>query len=893
MENDFSGAFDALPGLMWTALPDGHLDFVNRRWREYSGLSVADASRLDWRSVMHAEDLPEFLERWQSLLASGKPSEIEARLRRFDGEYRWLLISINPMRNEDGQLVKWFGLNVDIEDHKRAEEALRQRALDFQLIVDSIPVPVAVTTPTGEVEGLNQMTLKYFGKTFDELKSWKSSEVVHPDDLQHTITAHLEAHLAGGSYNVESRHLRADGTYRWFNVQGFPLRDAEGYILRWFHLLIDIDDRKRAEEGLRTSEINFRKIVDSIPGLVCTLSPAGEFEQFNRQLLEYFGKTPEELKAWADNDAVHPEDLLRVISIFKHSIATGDPYDLECRCRRADGVYRWFHVRALPVRDTDNRITGWYVLLTDIEDRKRAEDALRTNERDLHQIINTIPAAAWSTRPDGYCEFLNQRWLDFTGMTSEDAGGWGWAAAIHPDDAPSLVEYWRAALDAGTEVDVEARMRRFDGQYRWFLFRASPLHDESGKLIKWYGTNTDIEDRKRADGELHRSEAFLAQALNISSTGSFSWRVDTDEIKWSKQLYRIFGIDEGMLLTAERVYSRVHPEDFPLLYEKVEQARRDGLPIEYEHRLLMLDQSIKYVNMVAHATTDASGRLEYFGAVQDVTARRNSEEALSKVRSELAHVARVTSLGALTASIAHEVNQPLSGIVTNASTCLRMLASDPPNVDGALETARRTIRDGNRASEVIARLRALFGKKETTTERVDLNEATREVIALSLSELQRNRVILRQELADDLPLLIGDRVQLQQVILNLLLNASDAMSDVYDRPRQLTVRSENDENDCVRLTIQDVGVGIAPHDLDRLFEAFYTTKSAGMGMGLSISRTIIETHHGRLWVTPNDGPGVTFSFSIPRTSEGLPTSNNPGTIQTPAVTDTAQDMRQS
>src|SRR5256712_9503679 len=254
-----------------------------------------------------------------------------------------------------------------------------------------------------------------------------------------------------------------------------------------------------------------------------------------------------------------------------------------------------------------------------------------------------------------------------------------------------------------------------------------------------------------------------------------------------------------------------------MLSEMIDRARGDGSDFEYEHRLQMPDHSVKSLHMIAHGTRHQDGQLEYIGAVQDVTERRLSEEALGNVRSELAHVARVTSLGALTASIGHEVNQPLSGIITNASTCLRMLAADPPNVEGARETARRTIRDGNRASEVITRLRALFSKKDATTESVDLNEATREVIALSLSKLQRNRVILRLELADDLPLVTGDRVQLQQVILNLLGNASDAMSAVDDRPRQLLIRTERDEGDRVRLTVQDAGVGFDPQAADRLF----------------------------------------------------------------------------
>jgi signal transduction histidine kinase len=247
----------------------------------------------------------------------------------------------------------------------------------------------------------------------------------------------------------------------------------------------------------------------------------------------------------------------------------------------------------------------------------------------------------------------------------------------------------------------------------------------------------------------------------------------------------------------------------------------------------------------------------------------------------------------LTASIAHEVNQPLSGIITNASTCQRMLNAEPPNIDGARETMRRTIRDGNRASDVIKRLRALFGKKDATTESVDLNEATREVIALSLSELQRGRVILRTELTDDLPPVTGDRVQLQQVILNLLLNASDAMSGINDRPRQLVIRTGRDEGDCVRLSVQDAGVGFDPQDVGRLFEAFYTTKTSGMGIGLSVSRSIIESHHGRLWATPNDGPGATFSFSIPRASRGVTDASSIGAIQTSALTDAERAERKA
>jgi PAS domain S-box-containing protein len=276
------------------------------------------------------------------------------------------------------------------------------------------------------------------------------------------------------------------------------------------------------------------------------------------------------------------------------------------------------------------------------------------------------------------------------------------------------------------------------------------------------------------------------------------------------------------------------------------------------------------------------------GIVEDISERKAAEETLQQTQMRLSRAAEVATAAELSASIAHEINQPLSGIVTNASTCLRMLDANPPNLQGARETARRTIRDGNRASEVIARLRALFSNKKTTIEQVNLNEAAREVIALSLNRIQKNRVALRVDLASDLPLVTGNRVQLQQVIVNLLQNGLDAMSTVDDRPRQLVVRTERDEGDRVRLSVQDAGVGFDPKVANRLFETFYTTKSDGMGVGLSVSRSIIQRHQGCLQATPNNGPGATFSFSIPRCQTDLAILDvNP----TPAATETQNIVR--
>jgi len=373
-------------------------------------------------------------------------------------------------------------------------------------------------------------------------------------------------------------------------------------------------------------------------------------------------------------------------------------------------------------------------------------------------------------------------------------------------------------------------------------------------------------ERAQIQAELQRSEAFLAHGERLSHTGTFSWRAATDEIKWSAETYRIHGMDPDARVTFEVMLSRIHPEDVPAFLAHADRARADGRDLDIEYRLRMPDGSIKHVRVLARSSRDGTSQPEYMGAIQDITDHRRQEQALGKLRAELAHVARVSSLGALTASIAHEVNQPLSGIVTNASTSLRMLAANPPNIDGARETARRTIRDANRASDVITRLRALFDKKSITTESIDLNEATREVIMLASGDLQRGDVVVRAELAPDLGMIVGDRVQLQQVILNLVRNATDAMALVDDRTRQLTILTELEAGDCVRLSVRDNGVGVDAHNAEQLFDAFYTTKQGGMGMGLAVSRSIVQNHHGRLWATPNDGHGVTFSFSIPRRS---------------------------
>ncbi|WP_345166543.1 PAS domain-containing sensor histidine kinase [Sphingomonas daechungensis] len=754
-------------------------------------------------------------------------------------------------------------------NEERSGDALRASERELRLIIQSLAGMICIFSPAGELISGNQQLLDYFREPLEEIGRWATNGTTHPDDLEHCIACFTKSLASGEPYDFETRFRRFDGAFRWFQVRGHPLRRPDGEIIRWYGLLTDIDDRKRAEEALRASEIDLRLTLDSLPGLVCTFSADGRFEGGNQRFYDYLDIDRDSAEAWASKGPAHPDDKDRAIAVFREAMITGEPYMYEARARCFDGVYRWFQVVGRPHRDDEGRLVRWYSLLVEVDDRKRAERELEASERNLRLTIDTIPALAWSARPDGSTDFLNQHYLDYVGQPLERLLEWQWISFIHPDDLPSLTAAWTGFRSRGQGGEAEARIRRHDGQYRWFLFRVDALRDEAGDIVKWYGVNTDIEDRKLAEAALQRSETFLAEGQRISATGSFSWQVDSDELTFSAELYRIFEFRPGDVVTLDDIAARVHPEDQALLAARMAEIRSGSDNPEYEIRLVMPSDRVKHVSVFGRIVRHDDGRTECFGAVQDVTLRKQAEEGLHEVRSELAHVTRVLSFSALTASIAHEINQPLSGIITNANTCLRMLAADPPRIDTALETVQRTIRDGRRAADIVARLRKLYSKKTERSDSVDINDAAAEVVALLSADLQRKRVIVRTEFSADLPPIPADRVQLQQVILNMITNAAEAMSGVEGRERALTIRTDRDGSGGIILSVQDVGIGLGGDSPEDVFRPFFTTKPTGMGIGLSVSRSIVESHGGRLWAVPNEGEGATFSFAIPQSAETL------------------------
>jgi PAS domain S-box-containing protein len=720
-------SLEAIPGLVATLLPDGRMEFTNRPALEFHGPQALEGC--PWPEFLHPEDREQFTVRWRRAARSQEPVDIELRVRRADGAYRWIDARIHPLRDDQGETARWFALLTDIDDRKRAEQAARASEQSLRLILDSIPGFVHTLTPKGEIELVNKRILEFFGLPVEELKDW--SRVTHPDDVQRVGEVLRHSLRTGTMFEVESRARRADGTYRWLHARGMPLRDESGAIVRWYHVLTDVDDRKRAEEALRASEKNLRLMVDSIATFICTSARDGSVEYVNKPLADYTGKSLDELRNWSI--VVYPDDLAMVAEHWQHSISTGAPFNVEVRVRRADGVYRWFLCRGLPLRSDDGEIVRWYNVLTDIEDRKAAEELTRARERDMGLIIETIPAHVWCADPNGALTYANSHLLQYAGITYETLIGDPFQY-MHPDDIENIAAVWAEALRTGGTYVNQYRMRRADGEFRWVQAFAQLGKDEAGRPTRWYGLVLDIDDRVKA------------------------------------------------------------------------------------------------------------------------------EEALRDTRARFARATQVATVGELSASIAHEINQPLAAVVANGHACHKWLATEPPNIPRALQSLDRIIRDGKAAADVIQRIRALYRHAPPSKDALSLNEVIEEVCGLMATEVRRRLITLRLDLHQHLPAVLADRVQLQQVLSNLLRNAAEAMDNVSDRSRELDITSLR-EGDRVVVHMRDTGDGM--EDFANAFDPFFTTKPHGMGMGLAICRSIVETHGGRLWATRATPNGSVFSFSLP------------------------------
>jgi len=484
----------------------------------------------------------------------------------------------------------------------------------------------------------------------------------------------------------------------------------------------------------------------------------------------------------------------------------------------------------------------------------------------LGGVVDALPGVVWTARPDGDLDFLNQYWCEYTGLTASEGYGQGWLAALHADDRLEILERWQAILATGEPREMEARIRRFDGEYRWFTFRTHPVIDASGQVIQWCGVNIDVEERKRSEETLNASEHLFRLIVDNLPT-LVSLRSPTGGLEFANRHVLEYVGATLKELQALETTGPVHPEDRPHLLAAWEVAIRTGEPYDIEVRRRRADGVYRWFHSRGFPLRDADGRIvTWYLLGTDIDDRKHAEDALQRAQSELSHVSRMTTLGEFAASIAHEVNQPLGSVINNATACLGLLSTEVPRLEEAREVLREIIEGANRASAVIARVWQLSKKVPFERSVVSLKEVVTDVLVLARYQAEKRQITIRTELAADLPFVLGDRLQLQQVLLNLIVNGMDAMKEIEPSRRSLIISGRSEKLDgepgCI-ISVRDTGAGFRLGEIGRLFEAFYSTKPEGMGMGLAISRSIIEAHGGELRAEANEGPGATFLFSLP------------------------------
>jgi PAS domain S-box-containing protein len=637
-------------------------------------------------------------------------------------------------------------------------------------------------------------------------------------------------------------------------------------------------ERKDAENKLRRSEGYLAEAQRlSHTGSWAWKPATGEITYMSEECCRVLGIDPRGAQPQYEMffPRMHPNDRARVREAVETARVEKVEFQLDHRIIHSGGEIRDIHVVGHPVLSPSGDLVEFVGTVIDITERKRAEESLRRSEGYLAEAQRLSHTGSWASRPDaGEILYFSEECYRVLGFNPRDGQPTyqRFYQGVHPDDQPKLKEAVETAGRENSEFELDYRFVRPDGEVRDVHALGHPVRSSSGdNIVEFVGTIMDVTESKRAEveregtqNELRHSKAFLEAAQRIGHVGSWRHDFTSGIVEISAETRRIWQIgDDEQASVIEFFFGRVHPDDRPFIEALYGSARALKTEFNAEFRIVLPDGTVRNIHSIGQPTPNRLGEIvELVGSVIDITERKGAEEALRQAQAELARVNRVNTMGELTASLAHEVNQPIAAAVTSANACVRWLAADTPNLEKAQAAAARIVKDGTQAAEIISRIRRLFKKSTVERELVNVNEVIREMIALLRGEATRYNVSVWTDLAPDVPDVMGDRVQLQQVMMNLIMNSIDAMNDV-DGAREIIIKSQRAENAQILVSISDTGVGLPPQHADKIFNAFFTTKAEGTGMGLRISRSIIESHDGQLWAADNSPRGAIFNFTLP------------------------------
>jgi PAS domain S-box-containing protein len=852
--------------------------------------------------LVHPDDRDALYGAVQVEIAAGVHPIHEHRIVRPSGEVRtvhsitsklWSAMPGDVEKGASARPHRLFGTVQDITELKHTEQARNALSRDLQESKAWLEEAQRVAHLGYWVWDLetNQViwseeTYRIFGLApqADPFDIAKVSEMIHPDDREFVFRTADEAIRSETRADSEHRIVRPDGEMRVVHSLGDLKKNSEGRT-QMFGTTQDITDRKRAEEERHALSSALRQSNARLEEAQ-RLAHIGHYEwnlidnrvTYSEELCRIWGIPPQKgpFDVATIFERIHPEDRECVSREAAETINNRIHAKSEHRIVLPNGEVRFILGLGTVKRDASGRAYEMFGTGQDISDRKLAEQALRRNQFYLSEGERLAHIGSWASRDLGlrWSDDLDLYWSDevykIFGFDPQKGPPklQEYLAAIHPQDLASMAETIRVMHEERCGCDVTKRIIRPDGVTRYVRCVGVPAV-EDGVFQGFHGTTMDVTEHELLTQELRREQAYLAEAQNLAHIGSWACNLATREIFHSSdQNARLYGFNPSLgPIPFDRFYSAILPEDERLIGAKLEDAIKAGVDYDVEFRIRRTDGAIRFLRGIGHHNP-SSEIGEYVGITMDITERKQADqerERLRQLEAQLAHINRVNIMGEMAGALAHEIKQPIAASITSANACLRWLAHDPPDVERARSAATRIEQDGNRAADVIDRLRSLY-KKGAAPERemLAIKDVIREIMTLLGAEASRYSITIHSELDADVPNVMADRVQIQQVFMNLMVNAIEAMREDGGK---MTIRSRLNSEGQLAVSISDTGIGLAAESTDRIFDAFHTTKPQGMGMGLAITRSIIESHGGRVWATRNQGRGATFHFTIPRKAE--------------------------
>ncbi|PSS61467.1 PAS domain-containing sensor histidine kinase [Ensifer sp. NM-2] len=838
---------ERITGNAWAADAAGKLIYVTPAALAFFGASPEslnsqpDKNRFDWSRVIHPEDYDAAAVAWRRCLQTGEQYTVEHRTLRATGIYGWVRSTGQPIRDGEGAIAGWCGTLIDIALPEDTDSPQAGRPARDPLL---------------------------------------SMDTVHPHDRLTDEQAAARAFFHGIPQIRSYRQLQADSSYERV---AFRVEPDHGISIE-----VDPAVARQAESWMTASSfgetadaVQAALAIEKLYGGAWAIDVTGQFTYATPAVQTSIAMTLEDLNLLLDGKSfleggrqgwqrgTHPDDSERMGETVRHALRTGEHWNFECRILRANGAYVWHWAAARPTRDRQGRVTGWYGTALDIDVYKRTEAALRERERQLQQLIDTVPALIWSAMANGAPTYVNKPFTEVTGATLEDMIAPDQSASlgvVHPEDRAAAREAFLHSVATGIPYIQRYRQHRAGGDYRWTETRAEPLRDELGTIVQWCGVSSDIHDLITTQEALRESEQHLQQLVETLPALVYCALPDGKPIYRSQRLrqYLGFNLEETDGLGKSRLEGTldavIHPHDLAAVKERYAHSLATGEPYLLRHRLRRFDGVYRWVETRASAMRNGDGEIvQWNGICLDIDDQVQTQEELSRAQENLARSSQAASLAELSASIAHEVNQPLSAVMNYSSACQRWLTAEPPNIERAQKTLDRIVHSANSAADVVSRIRALFKQSTDKRDSSELGAVVRQARDLLAEEAGRRRIRMDIEGESGLRLVPFDRVQIQQVLVNLMRNGMDAMASVSN-DRVVQIRAFR-AGDMVRVEVKDRGRGV--QFPDKIFEPFFTTKDQGMGMGLAISRSIVESHGGQLWAEKNEPSGANFVFTLP------------------------------